>query len=165
MLVAFVAGKVRGPEGARLRAHVDDCTHCTEYVAGQKAIWQLLDEWEPEYPSAGICDDFESDLAMRVANLPSEPWLVKSGRWVMGRILQPALTVTAITAILAIGFYVRDPFVRTSQNSSPTRTAATAPRVISPVEAEQMDRAFDDMQLLHQLDSQSDGTKDAARSM
>lgn len=49
-LVAFVAGKVRGPEGSRLRVHLDDCVRCSEYVAGQKAIWQLMDEWEPEFP-------------------------------------------------------------------------------------------------------------------
>jgi len=33
------------------------------------------------------------------------------------------------------------------------------------VEAEQVDRAIDDMQLLHQLDSFSEVSKDPARSM
>jgi hypothetical protein len=164
-LVAFVAGTVRGPEGARLRAHLDDCARCSEYVAGQKAIWQLLDEWEPEFPSAGCDASFGKDVAAKVANLPPEPWFAKSSRWVMGRVLQPALTVTAITAILAIGLYVRDPFATTSQHSSPGRSATIAPRIISPVEAEQMDRAFDDLQLLHQLDSVSDSKKEASRSL
>jgi hypothetical protein len=164
-LVAFVAGTVRGPEGARLRIHLDGCAHCSEYVAGQKAIWQLMDEWEPEYPSASCGASFGNEVAARVASLAPEPWLVKCGRWVMGRILQPALTVTAITAILAIGFYVRDPFAGTSRNSSPVRSTPVAPRIISPVEADQMDRAFNDMQMLHQLDSVSDGAKDVSRSL
>jgi hypothetical protein len=162
-LVAFVAGTVRGPEGAQLRAHLDDCAPCSEYVAGQKAIWQLLDEWEPEFPSSALGASFGRDVVAKVATLPPEPWFAKSGRWVMGRILQPALTATAITAIIAIGFYVRDPFSATLQYS-PAKAVAT-PRAISPVEAEQVDRAFDDMQLLHQLDSVSDGKKGAARSL
>jgi len=164
-LVAYVAGKVRGPDGARLRAHLDDCARCNEYVAGQKAIWQLLDEWEPEFPTVGCNSTFGKDVAVRVASLPPDPWFVKSGRWVMARVLQPALTVTAITAILAVGFYIRDPFGASSRNSPGKQSGVVAKQGISPVEAEQIDRAFDDMQLLHQLDAAADGNKDAARSM
>lgn len=160
-LMAFVAGKVRGPDGARLRAHVEDCRRCTEYVNQQKAIWQLLDEWDPEFAPAGFARDVET----RLANLPPERWLSQASRFVMGRVVRPAFTVSAITALLAIGVYMRNPFVSSNPASFAPRVAAVAPHGISPVEAEQMDRAFDDMQLLHQLDSLSEVGKKTARSM
>ena len=160
-LVAFVAGKVRGPDGARLRAHLEDCERCRDYVEGQRAIWQLLDDWQPELQNT----NFNSDFASRLAHLPPEPWFVEIGRRVAARMLKPAFTFSAIAAVLAVSVYVRNPFVASGHTQFVPRTVASAPRVISPVEAEQVDRAIDDMQLLHQLDSFSEVSKDPARSM
>ena len=97
-LVAFVAGKVRGPDGARLRAHLEDCERCRDYVEGQRAIWQLLDDWQPELQNT----NFNSDFASRLAHLPPEPWFVEIGRLVAARMLKPAFTFSAIAAVLAV---------------------------------------------------------------
>jgi len=160
-LLAFVAGRVRGPDGIRLRAHLEDCHRCSEYVAKQKAIWGILDEWEPEFTRP----DFTSDVVVRVNNLPPENWFVQSGRFIMARMFRPACTVATISALLAISLYIRNPFVTSTQAPFAPRVVAAAPQGISPVEAEQMDRALDDLQLLHQLDALSDSSKDAPRSM
>ena len=163
-LVEFVAGKVRGPAGALLRAHVDNCRPCGEYVAEQRTIWRLLDDWEPEFESFG----FDNSFASRLAKLSADPWLIRTGRFAVARLLKPAFTVTAVTALLAVSIYVRNPFagLPAVAISHPVQhTTKTVSRVISRLEAEQMDRTIDDLQLLHQLDSLSEGHKEPSRSM
>lgn len=154
-LMAFVAGKVRGSDGADVRGHLDECQRCSDYVAAQMAIWQLLDEWEPEF----VDDSFSSDVKKRVAGIEPEIWPLQVAKFVLVRLRRPAFAVTAVTAILAISIYLKHPF---PIHSAP---AAPAARVISPGEADQMDRAFDDFQLLHLLDVGVESKKTTQRAM
>jgi len=161
-LLDYVAGKVRGPNGARLRAHLDDCQRCAKWVAAQKTVWHLLDEWQTEFESTS----FTKDVSIRVSSLPPEPWLAQTGRFVAARVWRPAFAVTAITALFAVGLYLKNPFFVSPRDPVTSHgRALPASSYVSPVEAEQIDRAFDDLQLLHQVDTVTEGSKKPLRTM
>jgi hypothetical protein len=156
-LLAFVAGKIRGPEGARFRSHVDGCSRCEEFVSGQQALWSLLDEWEPELGPT----EFDRTFAVRLNNLAPEPRWLQAGRYFTAWMSRPALSLAALTMLMALGLYLKSPF----GSAVPDQFKAPVQQNVSPVEAEQMDRAFDDLQLLHQLDAPSEESHGSTRSM
>jgi hypothetical protein len=163
-LIDYVAGKVRGPAGVELRVHIEQCRHCSSYVAQQQSVWQMLGEWEPEFESSNFSGAFsERSLAERLALMPPEPWLARTAGSIAAGKLKPAFTVTALTALLAIGVYLRSPSAPAG-NLLPHSVAPKA-QFVSPVEADQIDRAIADLQLLHQLDTVPEAAPHATRSM
>ena len=83
-LLAYSEEKLEAARAAILKRHVEECTACREFVAGQRAVWSALDAWEPPAISA----DFDQRL-YRLLNEP-EP----DGWW--QRWLRPVLAHKSI---------------------------------------------------------------------
>ena len=54
LLVAYSSRQLDAPQTASLELHLEVCSACREFVAGQRAVWEALDLWEP----AAVSPDF-----------------------------------------------------------------------------------------------------------
>lgn len=108
--------------------HAESCPHCSEL----RAVWLALDEWKPQQISEG----FNRELWRRIDAEPApRGWF--AGFW------KPAISVAAGLAIATVVIYERSPKV----------PAPSSPLAISAADADQLEHALDDIQLLHDVDA------------
>ena len=145
VLVAYIAGKLDAPGTAALDLHLQSCEACREFAAGQKAVWEALDFWQPAPASA----DFDGRLYQRIEREVSR-WdlLVRPLRALSLRRLVP---VAAAAAVVIVGGIMLE-----RPAASPPRTASApveAVQVQTPVQVqpEQVEHALADMELLGQF--------------
>ncbi len=122
-----------------LERHMQCCADCSKVAEQQQALWKALDCWEPEPISA----DFDRRLYSRIEQESRSPWWQRIFRpgatsW------RPALSVaTACVTILAV-VLIRTPQAA-EQNVHSHR--------VETIDAEQVDRALEDMEMLRQFQS------------
>jgi hypothetical protein len=114
-----------------LRAHVLECAECSAWMRSQRAVWDLLDVWEPAAPSAF----FDSKLRSRLESAPPHAW------WRRAFSLPVAAGAMIAAALLL--------------NAPSPRSTAKPPHVAT-LDLQQMDQTFEDLQLLNQLDPSQD---------
>ena len=132
VLLDDVSGKLDAGRRMMLEQHAASCQECAAARAECAAVWNALDLWEPERVSL----DFNRKLWQKIDSVPVEPWYRKL-------VWRPALPLAAAAALIIAGFV----FDHRNTASAPAGTA------VSSVEAEQAEKALDDLQLLKQLDS------------
>lgn len=134
-LLAYSARRLEGPRALELEGHLETCSACREFVAEQRAVWQALDAWEV----APVSADFDRRLYRRIEQEGSA-WdrLLRPLRWLT---LRHAVPVAAAACLLVVAGWMVE--------QRPARVAA--PPAASPqatVQADQVEHAFDDMNLL-----------------
>lgn len=148
------------PSTVALRAHVQECPACAALVRSQRSVWGLLDEWELAPPSSG----FNREVYRRIESAGPESFWERCARFVFAWVDRPAVPLAAASLLILAGFFVEAPPRRVLPPSS-----AALPRVATPPEvqndAQQINEAFDDLQLLHQLDVVKDEAPSASNGM
>ncbi|MBZ5590943.1 MAG: zf-HC2 domain-containing protein [Acidobacteriia bacterium] len=130
-LLEYSAGRLDNERAARVARHLAMCPECARFVEAQRGVWQALSQWEPEPVSA----DFDRRLYSRIESQPAT-WLDR-----LFRPLQP-LWHAAIPVAAACLLIVASVVLHTPQ----------APQVtVEKIEAEQVERTLDDMQMLREL--------------
>ncbi len=157
LLLQHVAGRLQGAQKASVLAHVRGCDVCREHVAEQSRVWDFLDEWEPQPVSLG----FNRELYARVERESRIPLWRTLGDILNGWVARPTLPLAAFTLLIIAGVYLERP----QAPSAALPVAAEAPAVVTPTDAEQLDKALDDLQLLHQLDLVKDEAAEASHGM
>lgn len=155
-LLAYVAGRLDNQEAAKVALHLRDCKGCMQFVDEQAAVWTLLDDWTPENVQA----DFNRGVYASIDQCGPEPFAARFARLFTSWIPRPALTIPFATMLLLGSFYLDRPVTKIESQS----VVPTAPAVTTN-DAEQLKNAFDDLQLLHQLDLVKDEASDASRPM
>ena len=137
LFIAYAAQTLSAKTEAALERHCKVCTACRECAAAQKLLWSALDAWEPERISAG----FDGQLYARIAAEDQRLWprRIASGDWS----LRPAIPVAAACAVLLAGYFLRAPVAEPSPQPRVT--------VDNRVDMEQVERALDDIDMLHQM--------------
>jgi hypothetical protein len=134
-LLAYCAHKLDYLSAAALEEHIQTCSACTEFVRGQKAVWQAMDTWE----AAPVSADFDRRLYQRIQQevswwdllvRPFRPLLVRQG-----------LPLAAAACLLVGAGYLLQRPIEVPSTTPPQAEAS----------ADQVDHAIDDMEILHQL--------------
>jgi anti-sigma factor RsiW len=152
MLLDYSAGRLDTASVAVLERHMESCAECAAFRAEQAAVWDALDAWKPSPVSL----DFNRRLWQRIDAADAAPWykrLVESLRMAPWK---PVLPLTAAILIIAAGFLFDHPGGR---SPAPGASADS----VSVTEAEQVEQALDDIQLLRQLNTSA--TPGSAKKM
>src|ERR1035441_7544551 len=141
LLLAYTARRLDPAKTAILESHMDVCPECAEFRVRQELVWQALDAWE----APSVTADFNRRLYQRIESEAVAPWYVRlfTTPWVVWK---PAIPLACAALVVVAGFLFDHPL---SVNSP----AATPAIRVSVTEAEQVENALDDLQLLRQLDS------------
>lgn len=142
LLLEYSARRLDAARAAALERHVEVCAECSAFLAGQTAVWDALDAWDP--PPVSM--DFNRRLWQRIDRAAELPWYrvvfgaLQTANW------KPVFPMAAAVLVIAGGFLLDHRGERT------VAPGATGPGV-SIVEADQLEQTLDDIQLLRQLDS------------
>lgn len=145
-LLNYISGSLETQEAALFERHLESCAVCREFVAGQKAVWQDLDLFEP----APVSDDFNRRLYARIAQTSWWDRLTASIATPFRgpAVLRQGLPIITAAAALATAFFVWD---RPAHDpASVPQPAALSSRAES-LQADQVQRALDDMDMLRQF--------------
>jgi anti-sigma factor RsiW len=152
VLLDYSAGKLDRSRLARLEQHLLTCAECSAFLTGQTELWQTLNAWEPE----AVSMDFNRRLWQRIDAEAAQPWYrkladsLRTGAW------KPALPLAAAVLLVTTAF------VMDHQRSVPALQGVETVSGVSagnsngaPLDADQVEKTLNDMQLLGQLDVSS----------
>jgi uncharacterized Zn-binding protein involved in type VI secretion len=146
VLLDYIAGRLDGAQASLFARHGDECARCGQLVAAQAAVWRSLDEWKPAPVSAG----FNRELWRRIdADEEASSWRRDLGaalRFDFWKRLAPLAVALVVTGYMLD--HSGKPIARTGSGS-------VAAFVVTASDADQLDRALDDLQLLHEADTAS----------
>ena len=139
LLLDASAARLKTQEAAALAEHLEVCSACRDFVAGQQTVWAALDAWDAPQVSPG----FDSRLYRRMER--AVPW------W--KRLLEPfrpllvwhgVPAAAAACLVLTAGIVIQ-------------RQSVTAPQghtvpVVEIQQPEQVLHALDDMDMLQSFD-------------
>jgi hypothetical protein len=143
VLLDYSAGKLDRIRSARLEQHKLVCAECSAFLAGQIDLWQTLDVWEPEQVAA----DFNRRLWQRIDGEAAAPWYRKLADALSMGMWKPAVPMAAAMVLVAAGFMLDH------QGARPPAPAIEAASSVSALDADQVEKTLDDIQLLSQLDA------------
>lgn len=140
LLLAYIARRLDPAKTAILERHMDVCAQCAEFRVRQELVWQALDAWE----APPVTPDFNRRLYQRIESEAAAPWYRRlfTMPWATWK---PAIPLACAGLIIMAGFVLDHP-VHVNPSSAPAIR-------VSVTEAEQVETALDDLQLLRQLDN------------
>ncbi len=159
-VLAYVAGQLSGREELDMVSHVRECAGCAALVRSQSAVWDLLDACE----SPAVSADWNRRLQARIEQTPPDSLWIRFRRACQTWAARPAIPVAVLSLFFTVGLYLERPADTPGTPSAPIALPVSAPAV-TPKDAEQLGKAFEDLQLLHQLDLVKDEAPDASHSM
>ncbi len=141
LLLAYTARRLDPAKTAILESHMDVCAECAEFRIKQELVWQALDSWE----APQVTPDFNRRLYQRIECEAAAPWYSRLflTPWAMWK---PAIPLAFAGMLIMAGFVLDHPFSVNPPSAPPAIR-------VSVTEAEQVENALDDLQLLRQLDS------------
>lgn len=146
MLLDYAAGRLSGTQAAVFEKHADTCLHCSALRRAQTAVWQSLDEWKPAPVSTG----FNRELWRRIdADARASSWTHELAAVLEFRFWTRLAPLAVAVALIVTGFV----FDHASRQTHTFQTNSPAAIVVTASEADQLDRALDDIQLLGEVDA------------
>jgi anti-sigma factor RsiW len=136
-LLEYAAGRLDKERAALVALHLEACAECARFVEAQQQVWHALSQWEPEMVSA----DFDRRLYRRIDQQPAS-WLDRLFR-PLRPLWRPVVPLAAACLLIAAGIVLHSPQVPPNPAGSPVRA--------DRIEAEQVERTLDDMQMLREL--------------
>lgn len=134
-LLAFSADKLEGARAAQLQAHLLSCAACREFVDQQRAVWQALDSWE----APPVASDFDRRLYRRLEENPA--WQDRLLRPFRALLTRQGIPIAAAACLIVVASLV-------SQRPAAVTPPPGAATQVEKGQAEQVEHALDDMQML-----------------
>jgi anti-sigma factor RsiW len=142
LLLDYCAGRLKDGAGRDLESHIAECSACTEFVCGQQALWNAMNEWQ----APPVSEDFDRQLDRRLRETDSSSWIERMTRALRPAFARPALALAAMCLVMVAGLLL--------QNSrTGIAPADDSHALVEKIEPEQVERALDDMQMLRELSS------------
>jgi anti-sigma factor RsiW len=138
ILLAYSSGDLDGERSARLAPHVENCPACREFVTGQRAVWEALDEWE----ALPVSVDFDRRLYRRIAEQVS--WWETVARPLRSALVRRGLPIAAAAALTITAGLLLD-------RPSAVPVAARHESAQVELQPDQVERALDQMETLRQF--------------
>jgi anti-sigma factor RsiW len=142
LLLDYCAGRLKDGPAHDLERHMAECAACTEFVRGQQALWNAMNEWQAPAVSA----DFDRQLDRRLRATDSPSWIERLTRALRPAFARPALALAAVCLVMAAGLLLQNS--RTGIAPGDDSHAR-----VEKIEPEQVEKALDDMQMLRELSS------------
>jgi len=139
-LLAYASRKLDAGGGVELERHLEVCPACRELAAGQRAVWDALDDWE----AAPVSSDFDRRLGERIAGRVS--WWDLATRPFRPLTAWRALPVAAAACAVFLAGLV---FLERSSGPAP---APPATAQVEALEPDQVEHALDDLEMISQFD-------------
>jgi anti-sigma factor RsiW len=155
VLLAYSAGRLDATRKLKLEKHMESCVRCAAFRVEQTELWAALDLWEPEPVSMG----FNRDLWRKIGDAEAAPWYRKLAESLRSGVWKPAFPLAAAALVIGAGFM----FDHTATVSTTSNGSGVS--VVSTTEADQVERALDDLQLFEQFDVASSGNSRSASPM
>jgi hypothetical protein len=138
-LLDYGARKLDAQSTATLERHMEECAACREFVAGQRAVWEALDNWEGE----AVSQDFDRRLYKRIEQEVS--WLDLLTRPFRPLLVRRGLPVAAGACLLIVAGFLID------QPAGPPAAAKKDMAQVESVQPEQVEQALDAMEMLNEF--------------
>lgn len=147
VLLDYTAGRLDPVKTALFEQHASQCARCESLKTAQASVWLRMDEWKP----ARVSEGFNRELWQRIdaEEQPSAWGFAGIRRFSFWKQVAPLAVATA----LVVTAYVFD-HSSARPGILPVASTSTA-IVVSVSEADQLERALDDVQLLHEADAVS----------
>ena len=140
LLLSYSARRLDPESTSILEAHMERCPACREFRDGQRALWEALDEWE----ARPVSPDFDRRLYRRIDEQDRMSWWAHIFGPLRPAFLRPALPLAATACLVVVaGFLTVEP----GRIAAPVAVESQQVR-----EAEQVERALDDLEMLRQFD-------------
>jgi hypothetical protein len=143
VLLDYTGGRLDPVKTALFEQHADQCARCASLKTAQAAVWMRMDEWKP----APVSEGFNRELWRRID--AEEHGLAGFMRFSFWKHVAPL----AVAVALVVTAYVMD-HSAVRPGIMPV-TSTTTPVVVSVSDADQLERALDDVRLLHEADAAS----------
>src|SRR5690349_9773988 len=134
VLLEYCAGVGTPATNREIAGHLDECERCRKFCEEQAHVWNALEEWRAPAVTAG----FDRRLSARMTELP---FWQRSFDWVRQLSMRPALSVAVAVLVLAAGALLRQ---------SHTGLQGGRSALVGAADAEQVERALDDVDMLGQ---------------
>jgi anti-sigma factor RsiW len=158
VLLDYTAGCLDPVQTALFERHADQCAHCAALRTAQAEVWLRLDEWKPNPVSAG----FNRELWRRIdADSQSPSWTSRLAE-VMKFDFWKQVAPLAVAVALVVTGYVLD---HSGHPLAKPQTNTTASIAVTVSDADQLEQALDEIQLLHQVDAEAAAAKADSRVM
>ena len=142
LLLDYCAGRLKDTAAREVELHMAECAACSEFVRGQQALWNAMNEW----PAPAVSADFDRHLNHRLRETDSSSWIERLTRALRPAFARPALALAAMCLVMAAGLLL--------QNSrTGVAPADDSHARVEKIEPEQVEKALDDMQMLRELSS------------
>ena len=145
LLLGYVSGAADTDTSAALKNHIEACAPCQKFVREQRAVWDLLDAFEPEPVSA----DFNRRLYQRIDQPVT--WRERfAGSWQTFRFWHGLPVAGALAAALIVGGVIWQ-----MPSSKPSHHYSKAPITakVDALQPDQLESALDDMEMLRDFNS------------
>jgi len=140
LLVAYSSRQLDAPQTASLELHLEVCSACREFVAGQRAVWEALDLWEPD----AVSPDFNRLVYQGIERHVS--WWER-----LSRPLGPLLLHRGIPLVSAASLvFAASLLLKPSAPQPPNPGGAMAS--VEPLQPEQVVKALDELEAINQFD-------------
>jgi len=149
VLLDYTAGCLDPAQAVLFERHADKCARCAELRAAQAAVWRSLDEWKPAPVGGGFNRELwrkiDADAEQAYSWRRSLAAATQFGFW------KRAAPLAVAVALVVTGFMLDHSAGR--RGTPQTNTPGTV--VLTASEADQLERALDDIQLLGDVDAAS----------
>jgi anti-sigma factor RsiW len=146
MLLDYIAGRLNRAQASLFEAHAEHCARCGALRMSQAAVWQSLDQWKPAPVSAG----FNRELWRRIdADARQSSWTRELAAALQFNFWKRLAPLAVAVALIATGFM----FDHAGKQPGKIQPDSASSIVVTASEADQLDRALDDIQLLHEVDA------------
>jgi anti-sigma factor RsiW len=147
VLLDYVAGHLDSARSSSFERHASGCPRCEAKRAAQLAVWRSLEAWEP----APVSEGFNRELWRKIdADAASRPGRLAGA---LGFVWWKRVAPAVFAAGVLVTVFVIDHSRRLAEK--PGLPATTAAIVVSASDADQLESALDDIQLLHAVDTES----------
>jgi anti-sigma factor RsiW len=138
-LMDYVSGSLESAQAALFEKHLEICPACSEFVSGQKAVWDALDVFEPVPVSA----NFDQALYRQIANTS---WWTRFLNFAGSPFRAPAFLRQGLPLMAAAALAVAALVVWERPATAPVQQPTVSAEGPSP---DQVQRALDDMEMLN----------------
>jgi hypothetical protein len=138
LLLEYSGRGLESAEAINLEQHLNTCSACRDFVAGQRAVWSVLDEWE----APAISAEFDRRLYHRIETRAS--WWERVMQPFRPLLIRHLLPVSAAACLLiTVGIVLERPRAGTPTSQN-TQLEISHPELVV--------HALDEMEMLNNFD-------------
>ena len=140
-LLDYCSRRLDAAKAAVLEKHMEVCPACRAFRDGQQTVWRALDAWE----AMPVSGDFDRRLYRRIDTESQRSLWDRLMQPLRPMFVRPAFPLAAACLVVVAGFLIEQNPALLAPPAQPSQIQAES------IEAEQVERALEDIDMLRQL--------------